>query len=107
MKVLAVLICCLLVCGYANAGESKVKDISAGETAKVTGQSTGFKLFGVIDVIHPSYNQATANLHSNVAGEAQDKGYELENVTQEETTSNFLLFSIPKKKVSADVKAKR
>ena len=100
-----ILICLLFVCASAGA-ESKVKNIPAGGTARVTGQSTGFKLFGVIDVIHPSYNQATANLHSNVEGETKDTGYDLRNVTEEETTTNFLLFSISKKKVSADVEAK-
>jgi len=103
--VFLVVILCLFVCAGAYAG-SNVRDVSSGQTVRVTGQSAGLKLFGVFDIIHPSFNQATANLHSNVEGEAKDKGYDLQNVKQEETSSNFLLFSIPKKVVSADIKAK-
>jgi len=69
----------------------------------VQGESAGFTLFGFIGVIHPTYGQALARLHGGVTGDLAEKGYELKNVQRESTKSNYLLYSIPRKTITAEL----
>jgi len=65
------------------------------------GTSTGFKLLGLIPILAPSYGAAMRDLRSDlpVAGRAAA----LANVTQDRSNTYFILFSLPRVTITADV----
>ena len=69
--------------------------------SNVRGESTGFVLLGFIPLAQPSYARAMGDLRAKV--QMEGKATALANVTQDHPELNFILFSIPKITVTADV----
>jgi hypothetical protein len=69
--------------------------------ANVRGDDSGFKLFGFIPIVSPSYADAMRSLHHNV--DMEGKSTALANVAQDRSTLYLILFSIPKITVTADI----
>ena len=69
--------------------------------ASAEGRSTGFYLFEFIPIMRPSVRRAMRELRGDyeVAGEATA----LINVAEDRWTWHFLLFSIPRLAISADI----
>ena len=66
------------------------------------GASSGFSLFGIITLTTPQHTIAMSRLYDN-AGIKPGGSYALANVIEENTSSYFILFSIPTYRVRADV----
>jgi hypothetical protein len=66
------------------------------------GASSGFALFGFIQLTAPQHSRAMRRLYED-AGVKAGGAYALANVVQEQTNSYFVLFSIPTYRVSANV----
>ncbi len=69
--------------------------------ANARGTSTGFKLFGLIPVLAPSYGAAMSDLRSRLP--ITGRAAALANVTQDRSSTFFLLFSLPRVVITADV----
>ena len=67
----------------------------------VKGSDYGFKLFGFIPIVSPSYGDAMGQVRS--AMPTSGRSTALANVTQDSSTIYLLLFSIPSVQVTADV----
>jgi hypothetical protein len=68
----------------------------------IIGRSRGFKVLGLISLRSASYIEAVTRLYARAkvqVGHPQA----LANVVYESTSSNFILFSIPKVKIRADL----
>jgi len=71
--------------------------------SNVVGTSSGFSLLlGIIPVSDPSYIEALSDLYEK-AGNPQGKAYALANVSQEESTTQLILFSLPRITIRADI----
>ena len=70
--------------------------------ANAIGSSNGFKLLGIIPFANPSYAEAMSRLYATV-GPTEGKSLAVTNVGQERTALYFILFSLPKLTVRADV----
>src|SRR5271170_7198265 len=68
----------------------------------VFGQSRGFALLGLITIVPPEFNTAFSRLYSQ-AGMESGKPQTLANVVVEKSGSYWILFSLPKYTVRADV----
>ena len=67
----------------------------------VRGEDTGFRLFGLISFEEPSHSDAMRNIHEQVNMQGQSMA--LANVTNDLSVGNFILFSIPRLTISADL----
>jgi hypothetical protein len=65
------------------------------------GESSGFALFGIIPFASPTHSKAMSDLYKNI--DVKGKSSSLVNVSQEYSSSYFILFSIPKITITADV----
>jgi hypothetical protein len=66
------------------------------------GQSKGFKLLGLFSFRSASYTEAMSQLYSRARVE-NGRPQALANVLHEKTSSNFILFSIPRVRIRADL----
>ena len=95
----------LLVLSLAGCASTNKKDCGYNPSigGRLSGQSSGFRIFGIYEAIRPTYSRAMANLYSKVERNIENKGYTVENVTKRDYKQNFILFSIDKKVVTGDV----
>jgi hypothetical protein len=70
--------------------------------ADIVGSSTGFKLLGIFTFKSPAYAEVITRLYKN-AGVSIGKAQTLVNVVYEQTQPYFILFSLPKITVRADL----
>jgi hypothetical protein len=70
--------------------------------ANAVGESSGFRLLGIIPFASPRYTRAMTDLYSKI-GMTEGKAHALVNVVQERSNLYLVLFSIPKLTVRADV----
>ena len=70
--------------------------------ANAIGSSAGFKILGFIPIVSPSYTSAMSDLYKE-AGAVEGRAQALANFAHEDSNLYFLLFSIPRLKVRADV----
>jgi len=70
--------------------------------ADIVGSSTGFKLLGIFTFKSPEYAEAITRLYKK-AGISIGKAQTLVNVVYEQTQPYFILFSLPKITVRADL----
>lgn len=68
----------------------------------VMGRSRGFKILGLISVRSPSYTEAMSRMYSQARLQT-GRPQAFANVLYEQTSSSFILFSIPKIKIRADL----
>jgi hypothetical protein len=67
-----------------------------------SGSSSGFSFLGLIPFKSPTYHEAISRLYES-AGFSKGKAQALVNVELEHSSSYFILFSLPKDTVRADV----
>jgi type VI secretion system VasD/TssJ family lipoprotein len=65
------------------------------------GRDTGFRLFGILPFVSPSYADAMSELRDRV--DMSGRATALVNVTEDESTLYLVLFSLPRVTVTADV----
>lgn len=68
--------------------------------ANAAGSSVGFSLLGLIPLKSPDYDDAIAKLYQHVS---EGKAQTFANVVHESSSTYFILFSLPKITVHADV----
>jgi hypothetical protein len=102
---------CLAACS-TNVGkivQSNGAEVSLRENnykivrASAVGSSTGFALFGVLTLVSPTYSEAKQELYRSVGQKLEGRAIALTNQTEDRSVVNFLLFSIPKITLTADV----
>ena len=81
-----------------NLSSSNYQVVKAG----AQGTSSGFKILG-IPIVSPNYASAKADLYNDVEQPLEGRAVALTNQTEDKSSLNFILFQIPKIKVSADV----
>ena len=110
---LSLLVCAALVMGCATHGDGSYRSENITDTvlsegnykvvkAGAEGTSKGFKLLG-IPIVRPSHAAARADLYEDVEQPLTGRAIALTNQREEPSTLNFLLFQIPRVRVSADV----
>jgi len=115
-KYLSIALCAIslaLLTGCANVGEMKGgrTDTSvslAGKNYKVVqagvmGHSSGFRLLCIIPIVSPNYASAKASLYKSIKEPITGRAVALANQTEDKSTLNLLLFSIPRVTITADV----
>jgi len=70
--------------------------------ANVIGDSVGFSLLGLVTLKSPEYADAITKLYQS-AGVSEGKAQALVNVALEHSSTYFILFTLPKVTVRADV----
>lgn len=103
----------LLITGCASQGEFRGQSTGtqislAGNNYKVikagaTGQSSGFRLLGIIPLSSPNYGEAKAALYKSVGEPLTGRSVALANQTEDRSSMYLILFSIPKVTITADV----
>jgi hypothetical protein len=71
--------------------------------AGARGEDFGFRLFGIIPFVSPSYADAQAELYASVGESLKGRAVALANQTEDWSTLYLILFSIPKITLTADV----
>jgi hypothetical protein len=67
------------------------------------GESSGFKLLGIIPLASPLYSEAKANIYKSVDEPLSGRSIALANQTEDRSSLYLILFSIPKVTITADV----
>lgn len=110
---LGLTICAALVTGCATKGggdyisENRTDTILSDSNYQVVkagaeGTSSGFKLLG-IPIVSPNHASARSDLYDDVDQPLTGRAVALTNQREDESSLNFILFQIPRIKVSADV----
>lgn len=63
----------------------------------------GFRLLGFIPIVHPSHSDAVQEIYDSAGQSFEGRAVTLANHTQERTGNWFVLFSVPKLTVTADI----
>jgi hypothetical protein len=71
--------------------------------AAAKGESSGFKLLGLIPFASPTYAQAKVDLYNSVGESLAGRAVALANQTEDKSSTYLILFSIPKITITADV----
>lgn len=71
--------------------------------ATAQGESTGFRLLGIIPFVAPTYADAKKKLYASVGTPLEGKAIALVNQTEDISSLYLVLFSIPKITLNADV----
>jgi len=105
--------CIVGLVGCASRGEFKGQATVAGvgltkknyKVIKVgaKGESSGFKLLGIIPFASPSYADAKEGLYASVGQPLEGRAIALVNQTEDRSVMYLILFSIPKVTITADV----
>ena len=100
------------VAGCASQGEFKQSSDTqvslTGNNYKVIkagakGESSGFRLLGIIPFASPNYADAKADLYHSVGETLTGRSVALANQTEDRSSIYLILFSIPKVTITADV----
>lgn len=70
--------------------------------ANALGHSTGFSLFGLFNFKSPKFEEAVTHLYQSV-NVSTGKAQTLMNIMYDQTSTYFILFSLPKITIRADV----
>ena len=71
--------------------------------ARATGTSYGLKLLGFIPIVHPNYTKATRQVYESTGISFEGRSVALANQTIERVGNYFIVFSVPRVTVAADV----
>ena len=102
----------LLLAGCSSQGDYRASNATAVNLAGnnyrivkagVTGESSGFKLLGIISFASPRYSEAKANIYKAVDEPLGGRSIALANQTEDRSSLYLILFSIPKVTITADV----
>lgn len=101
------------ISGCASTGEFRGQGTTAGVNlsmnnykiikAAAMGESTGFRLLGIIPFASPTYSEAKAALYSSVGQNMEGRAIALVNQTEDKSTNYFILFSLPRITITADI----
>jgi len=67
------------------------------------GESSGFRLLGIIPFASPNYAEAKEALYKSVGESLEGRAIALVNQTEDVSSLYLILFSIPKVTISADI----
>jgi len=67
------------------------------------GESTGFNFLGFIPFASPKYSEAKESLYESVGQPLEGRAIALVNQTEDRSFMYFILFSIPKITITADI----
>ena len=115
-KIYALMIFTLIaigVSGCASTGEFRGQGTTAGVNlsknnykiikAAAMGESSGFRLLGIIPFASPTYAEAKASLYTSVGQSLEGRSIALVNQTEDKSLNYYILFAIPKITITADV----
>jgi uncharacterized protein DUF6567 len=111
MRAGGVLLVCLAAAGCTSVGSMPTSSQTQVDLARknykvvranAIGKSHGFCLLGIVPLSSPTYADAMTELYRD-ARVADGNASALTNVSQEESSSYFVLFSVPALTVRADV----
>ena len=71
--------------------------------AGAIGESAGFRLLGILPIVSPTFAKAKASLYRSVGEDLTGRAIGLANQTEDRSNAYFILFSIPKITIGADV----
>lgn len=106
------LIASLCLAGCASSGDYRAASATAVNLtgnnyriiqSNVSGESSGFKLLGLIPFVSPKYAVAKANIYKAVHEPLTGRSVALANQTEDRSTIYVILFSLPKLTLTADV----
>jgi hypothetical protein len=113
MKKIAFLLLVAFICGctasrgvmreQTTTGVSLSKNNYTIVKAGAKGESWGFYLLGFIPIVSPNFADAKADLYNTTNEKLEGRSIALANQTQDESFLYFVLFSIPKITITADV----
>jgi hypothetical protein len=113
MKIAALASAIALLSGCASIGNFKgqatntVVNLNSNNykviKTEVTGASSGFFLLGLIPFKSPTYREAKANLYQEIGAPLEGRSVAFANQTEDISSMYFILFSIPKVTVTADL----
>ena len=109
--ILAVGITALTGCASSGAFRGQATSAEVSLTKKnykvikvgAKGESSGFRLLGIIPISSPNYAEAKEALYKSVEGSLEGRAIALVNQTEDVSTLYLILFSIPKVTISADI----
>jgi len=109
----SVVACLLILFGCASDGVIKGQHTDVGvslgkDNFKIikigaTGTSSGFRLLGIIPFGSPTYAEAKSELYKSIGEDLKGRSVALVNETEDRSFMYFILFSLPKLTISADV----
>jgi hypothetical protein len=82
-----------------NLAKNNYKLIKAG----ARGESSGFKLLGIIPFVSPNYAEAKSSLYNSADETLSGRSIALANQTEDKSSMYLILFSIPKITITADI----
>jgi hypothetical protein len=71
--------------------------------AGAKGESGGFYLLGFIPIVSPNFADAKASLYASVGQSLEGRSIALANQTEDKSTMYFILFSLPRITITADI----
>lgn len=113
VKMTAIASALVLFSGCASIGNFKgqatntVVNLSSSNykivKAEAQGTSSGFFLLGLIPFKSPTYSEAKASLYKGLGSSVEGRSVAFANQTEDLSSSFFILFSIPKVTITADL----
>lgn len=101
------------ISGCASTGEFRGQGTNAGVNlsrnnykivkASAMGESSGFRLLGIIPFASPTNSEAKAALYTSVGQVMEGRSIALINQTFDTSSNYFILFSLPRITITADV----
>jgi hypothetical protein len=102
-----------LLAGCSSGGEFRGQNTDAGVSlskrnyrvikAGAKGEGSGFWLFGIIPFSSPSYAKVKGAMYESVGEKLEGRAIALVNQTEDRASRYFILFSLPKLTITADV----
>jgi hypothetical protein len=113
LKVILALAFLSVIWGCASTGEFRGQGTAANVTLEkknyriikvaAKGESSGFKLLGFIPFASPTYAEAKESLYESISQPLEGRAIALVNQTEDRSYMYFILFSIPKITLTADI----
>jgi len=101
------------ISGCASSGEFRGQGTTAGVNlsknnykiikAAAMGESRGFRFLGIIPFTSPTYSEAKASLYASVGQAMEGRSIALVNQTEDRSFDYYILFSLTKMTLTADV----
>jgi len=113
LKVILALALLSVIWGCASTGEFRGQGTAASVSLEkknyriikvaAKGESSGFKLLGFIPFASPTYSEAKESLYESINQPLEGRAIALVNQTEDRSYMYFILFSIPKITLTADI----
>jgi len=113
LKMTLALVLLFVIWGCASTGEFRGQGTAASVSLEkknyriikvaAKGESSGFKLLGLIPFASPTYSEAKESLYESINQPLEGRAIALVNQTEDRSYMYFILFSIPKITLTADI----